>query len=329
MKVITGGAGFIGSCLVSKLNQLGMTDLIIVDHLDDMLNPDTSLDPKVKNLEGKKYIKYYDKSDFLKMVVEGRLDSSVDFIVHMGACSSTTEQDAKYLNENNLEYTRSLAHWCLKNEVRFIYASSAATYGDGSIGYKDDDDTIRECKPLNLYGQSKQDFDLLALDSSYFDRIVGLKFFNVFGPNEYHKGDMRSVLNKAYPKAAEEGVMSLFKSYNEDYADGEQKRDFIYIKDAIDIVMFFIENDTINGLFNVGTGKAQSWNDLAKALFLALGKEPNIEYIEMPEAIKDRYQYFTEADMTKLRSQGYRKSFMDLKDSVSDYVSYLKSQNYF
>ncbi|MBF0483677.1 MAG: ADP-glyceromanno-heptose 6-epimerase [Candidatus Omnitrophica bacterium] len=324
MKIITGGAGFIGSCIVARLNELGFDDLIIVDHFEDNLTPDTTTDIKARNLIGKKYIKYYDKTDFLDLVTGNKLDVPISVVIHMGACSSTTVQDAKYFQENNLEYTRILANWALKNEIRFIYASSAATYGDGGEGYKDDDDTVRKCKPLNLYGQSKQDFDIWALENHYLDRIVGLKFFNVFGPNEYHKEDMRSVVNKAYKKVAEEGKMVLFKSHRQDYSDGEQKRDFIYVKDAVDVVMYFFNNPQVNGIFNVGTGEAKSWNDLANALFKAVGKKTNIEYIPMPEILHDKYQYFTQADMTKLRANGYKKPFTSLTYAVADYVKYLK-----
>ncbi|MBF0479069.1 MAG: ADP-glyceromanno-heptose 6-epimerase [Candidatus Omnitrophica bacterium] len=328
MKIITGGAGFIGSCIVAKLNELGYDDLIVVDHLEDHLLPDVSTDPKVHNLTEKKYIKFYDKTDFLDLIAGNKLDVNISAIIHMGACSSTTVQDAKYFQENNLEYTRTLSNWALKNEIRFIYASSAATYGDGSVGYKDDDDTVRKCKPLNLYGQSKQDFDISALENHYLDRMVGLKFFNVFGPNEYHKADMRSVVNKAYKRVAEEGKMSLFKSYHPDFGDGEQKRDFIYVKDAVDVVMYFLDHPEVNGIFNVGTGQARSWNDLAQALFKAVGKKPHIEYIPMPEILKDKYQYFTQADMTKLKKSGYTKPFTSLEAAVEDYVSYLKNHRY-
>jgi len=316
--VITGAAGFIGSCIVAKLNEQGQRDLILIDHLDDK--------QKERNLEHKKYTQYFDKKDFLDLVKQERLDADITAMIHMGACSSTTLQDEKYFLENNYEYTRTLAKWALNNNVRFIYASSAATYGDGAVGYKDDDETTRTCSPLNLYGESKQKFDQWALDEGVIDKMVGLKFFNVFGPNEYHKGDMRSVIAKAYPSVAKKGRMSLFKSYKEEYGDGEQKRDFIYIKDAVDIVLFFLDNRKINGIFNVGTGHARSWNDLAVALFAAVGKLPHIEYIDMPEILRSRYQYFTEADMAKLRKIGYNKPFTELEDAIQNYVVYLADQ---
>ncbi len=330
MIVVTGAAGFIGSCIVARLNLSGREDLILVDQLDatgahqeELQNFEEVASLKRLNLEGKRYLEYCEKKDFLSQIEKGIVADRVECIIHMGACSSTTVQDKDYVQENNVEYTRKLAQWALKNDVRFIYASSAATYGDGSLGYKDDDETTKKCQPLNLYGQSKQDFDLWALENNLLDKIVGLKFFNVFGPNEYHKGDMKSIVAKAYKRAAEEGVMSLFKSYLSEYKDGEQKRDFIYVKDAVDVVLFFVKQKKINGLFNVGTGQAQSWNDLAAALFSAVGKPINIKYIEMPESIRDKYQYFTQADMSKLAACGYNKGFMSLKDAVKDYATYL------
>jgi len=320
MIVVTGAAGFIGSCIVAQLNERGVKELILVDHLCDGV--------KEKNLEGKKYTEYFDKKDFLDLVLKDNLDSRVTCIIHMGACSSTTLQDEQYFQENNYEYTRTLAEWALSHSVRFIYASSAATYGDGSIGYKDDDATTRQCSPMNFYGESKQKFDQWVLDEDVADKVVGLKFFNVFGPNEYHKEDMRSVVAKAYQRVAEEGKISLFKSYKSEYEDGEQKRDFIYVKDAVDIVLFFMGNPNINGIFNVGTGEARTWNDLAESLFGAIGKLPQIEYIEMPEVLRSRYQYFTQADVAKLRHVGYNKSFTKLEDAVLDYVHYLKNKQY-
>ena len=319
MIVVTGAAGFIGSCIVAKLNERGEQDLILVDHLHDGL--------KEKNLEGKKYTQYHDKKDFLELVKQNQL-TDVKCVIHMGACSSTTLQDEKYFEENNYQYTRTLAQWALDHGVRFIYASSAATYGDGSTDYCDDDETVRQCSPLNLYGESKQKLDRWALDEGFTDKIVGLKFFNVFGPNEYHKGDMRSVVAKAYRRVADEGEISLFKSYNEHYGNGQQMRDFIYVKDAVDIVLFFVDHAAINGIFNVGTGQARTWNNLAEALFAAVERPSSIEYIEMPEVLKLRYQYFTQADMTKLRNAGYTKPFTLLEDAVGDYAGYLSAHRY-
>lgn len=315
MIVVTGAAGFIGSCIVAELNRRGWEDLILVDHVQG--------GEKEKNLEHKKYRRYYDKKDFLKSVRKGEVESSITCVIHMGACSSTTLQDEQYFTENNFDYTRVLARWALKNKVRFIYAGSAATYGDGTAGYSDDEATIRRCLPLNLYGESKQKFDRWVLDQGVIDKVAGLKFFNVFGPNEYHKGDMRSVVAKAYQRVADEGKMALFKSYHPQYKDGEQRRDFIYVKDAVAIVLFFLDHPEINGIYNAGTGEARTWNDLARSLFAAVGKPVHIEYIEMPEILKSRYQYFTQADMTKLRKAGYAKPFTRLEDAVSDYVGYL------
>ena len=320
MIVLTGGAGFIGSCVLAQLNKLGQTDILVVDHLED--------GSKKENLKSKKFAQYLDKEEFLQKVLNNQLSKNVTSVIHMGACSSTLLTDAQYYQKNNFEYTRTLADWALQHHVRFIYASSAATYGDGTGGYKDDAATIRRCRPLNLYGESKQKFDLWVLDHQLEDKVAGLRFFNVFGPNEYHKGDMRSVIVKAYDRVAHEGKISLFKSYKKEYAHGEQKRDFIYIKDAVDIVLFFVHNVSVNGIYNVGTGKARAWNDVAKAMFKAVNKPVNIEYIEMPANLKDQYQYFTQADMSKLRKSGYIKKFTELEDAVTDYATYLKRHAY-
>jgi ADP-L-glycero-D-manno-heptose 6-epimerase len=319
--VVTGAAGFIGSCLAAELNSRGRHDLILVDDLsgDD--------DPKQKNLAGKRYHRYYDKAEYLKLLEADRFDFDVECILHMGACSSTTLQDADYFEKNNFEYTCVVAQWALKNNARLIYASSAATYGGGEWGYSDDESLIPRLKPLNLYGASKQKFDEWVLERGFQSKMVGLKFFNVFGPNEYHKGDMKSVVSKAYERVVSEGKMSLFKSYNPKYKDGEQMRDFIYVKDAVDVVMFFMEHPSINGIFNLGTGRARTWNDLAHALFVAVGRTPNIEYIQMPEALRGRYQYYTQADMTKLRKAGYTKPFTPLEDAVKDYCGYLSTKH--
>ncbi len=318
MIVVTGGAGFIGSCIVSQLNALGREDLLIVDHLE-------TGSEKARNLENKLYADYFDKSDFLECILNDQLQEDVECVIHMGACSSTTLTDEEYYRKNNYEYSCHLAQWTLAQNARFIYASSAATYGDGEKGYSDLDDMTRRLKPLNYYGESKHHFDLWVLDHGLEKKCVGLKFFNVFGPNEAHKGDMRSVISKAYQRVVQEGKISLFKSYRAEYADGEQKRDFIYVKDVVDVVLFFFGHPDINGIYNVGTGQARSWNDLARALFEAVGRDPVIEFMEMPEHLRPRYQYFTQADVAKLRQSGYVKPFTALEDAVKDYAQYLAS----
>jgi len=320
MIILTGAAGFIGSCTLAALNAVGRSDILIVDHLNNDLKP--------KNFRSKKFIEYLDRSDFLDLIQKDQVTSNVDCIIHMGACSSTILQDEQYYETNNFLYTKILAQWAFDHKARFIYASSAATYGDGAQGYSDDHAMIKKYKPLNFYGESKQKFDLWALEQGVLDRMVGLKFFNVFGPNEYHKGPMRSVILKAYKKVVEEGVMLLYKSYKDQYPHGGQKRDFIYVKDAVDVIMFFFENPRLSGIYNVGTGKARTWNDVANALFAATHQEPRIEYIEMPEPLRMQYQYFTEADTKKLRIAGYTKPFMELEDSVADYVQYLGRKGY-
>ncbi len=322
MIVVTGGAGFIGSCILAKLNERGRDDLLVVDEL-------ATGDGKAENLKSKRYRSYEDKEDFLKKVLSNEVDPSVDTVIHMGACSATMGFDEAYYQKNNFEYTRDVARWCLRHGVRFIYASSASTYGDGAQGYSDDEAMLGRYRPLNFYGESKHKFDLWALEQGVLDRIVGLKFFNVYGPNEYHKGDMRSVVNKAYPRVVADGRISLFKSYHPDYADGEQKRDFIYVKDAVDMTLFFLDHPDLAGIYNIGTGQARSWNDVAAALFSAVGKPLRIDYVEMPPYLRPRYQYFTEAPMEKIRSAGYDRPFTTLEDGVFEYVrSYLNPKTF-
>lgn len=317
MYVVTGGAGFIGSAFVWKLNQMGVSRIVIVDELGH--------DEKWKNLVRLRYEEYVHKDEFLKIVEAGRDPWGVRAVVHMGACSSTTETDADYLMGNNLRYSQALAKFCAEKRARFVNASSAATYGDGTLGFSDDVETMLRLKPLNMYGYSKQLFDLWAHRTGLLDHLASLKFFNVYGPNEYHKGDMMSVICKAHKQIGETGRLRLFKSYRPDYGPGEQKRDFIYVKDCLEVMWWLLENPRVNGVFNVGTGKARSWNDLARAVFAAMGREPDIEYIEMPEVIRDKYQYFTEAPMEKLRRAGYEREFTSLEDGARDYVqSYLE-----
>jgi len=321
MIIVTGGAGFIGSALIAAMNKRQITDILVVDEL--------GTDPKWKNLRNLSFADYVEKDDFLEMLIEDKLDSSVKTVFHLGACSNTTEANASYLIKNNYEYTKLLAQWATNADIRFIYASSAATYGDGSAGFSDDQGKMKNLRPLNMYGYSKHLFDLWAHRTSLLKNIVGLKYFNVFGPNEYHKADMRSFVIKSFEQLNAVGKVRLFKSYKPEYADGEQLRDFIYVKDAVDMTLFFYDNPQINGLFNIGTGKARSWNDLVKAVFAAMGKEPNIEYIEMPDSIRNQYQYFTCADITNLRKAGYNKEINPLEYAVKDYVqNYLQKDGY-
>jgi len=321
MIVVTGGAGFIGSAMITALNKRAISDILVVDELGS--------DEKWRNLQNLSFADYIEKDDFLELVIEDKLTACIEAIFHLGACTSTTETNASYLIKNNYEYSKLLAQWATKANIRFIYASSAATYGDGSAGFSDDEDKIDELRPLNIYGYSKHIFDLWARRTGLLKRIVGLKYFNVFGPNEYHKADMRSFVIKAFEQIQTTGKVRLFKSYKPEYADGEQLRDFIYVKDAVDMTLFFLDNPKKAGLFNIGTGKARTWNDLVKAVFAAIGKEPKIEYIEMPEAIRNQYQYFTQADMAKLRKVGYNKQTTPLEDAVRDYVqNYLQKAGY-
>jgi len=321
MIIVTGGAGFIGSALIAELNARQITDILVVDRL--------GTNGKWKNLRNLSFADYVEKGDLLEMVIAGKLDSPVEAVFHLGACSDTTEPDASYLIKNNYEYTKLLAQWATNANVRFIYASSAATYGDGSAGFKDDEENMETLCPLNMYGYSKHAFDLWARRTGLLDRIVGLKYFNVFGPNEYHKGHMRSFIVKAFEQINAEGTVRLFKSHEPDYADGEQVRDFVYIKDAVDMTLFFLDNPHLGGLYNVGTGEARTWNDLVIAVFVAMGKKPNIEYIDMPDSIRNQYQYFTQADMSKLRTAGYDKQITPLEGAIKDYVqTYLQEDGY-
>lgn len=312
MIVVTGGAGFIGSALVWKLNQLGRDDILVVDEL--------GCDEKWQNIAALRFADYLHKDEFLRRIEGEGWPEQPQAIVHLGACSSTTERDADFLMRNNYRYTRTLAEWCLAREVRFIYASSAATYGDGERGYDDDDRVTPSLLPLNKYGYSKQIFDLWALRTGALEKIVGLKFFNVFGPNEYHKGDMASVVFKAFHQIRAHGYVRLFKSERADYPDGGQQRDFVYVKDCVDTIAWLLEHREVGGLFNLGTGAARNWNDLARAVFAAMELPPRIEYIDLPETLHGRYQYFTQARMEKLRAMGCPVDFSSLEDSVRDYV---------
>ncbi len=321
MIIITGGAGFIGSALVAELNKRNISDILVVDELGS--------DNKWMNLRSLSFIDYVEKDDFIELIIEDKLDSPIEAIFHLGACSDTTETDATYLVKNNYEYSKLLAQWATDDNIRFIYASSAATYGDGSEGFSDDEEQIQSLRPLNMYGYSKQLFDLWARRAGLLKEIVGLKYFNVFGPNEYHKGDMRSFILKAFEQIKQTGRVRLFKSYKSEYKDGEQLRDFIYVKDAVDMTLYFYDNPKLGGIFNIGTGEARSWNDLVNAVFAAMGADPQIEYVDMPESIRNQYQYYTCADVTKLRKAGYDKEITSLEDAVKDYVqNYLHNNEY-
>ncbi len=318
MIVLTGGAGFIGSCFLKKLNNEGISDILVVDHLGNGL--------KWKNLIGKKFRDYIHKDTFREKLRNNEYGASIDFIVHFGACSSTTEKNLDYLMDNNYSYSKDLAEYAERNDIRMIYASSAATYGDGFDGY--DDGVYDTLKPLNGYGFSKHIFDLWLRENGLINKFTGLKFFNVFGPNEYHKGSMSSMVFKSFHQIKNTGQVNLFKSYIDGFDDGEQKRDFIYVKDAVDVVWKLFNNDSVNGIFNLGNGEAKSWNDLIRAVFKALDLEPKIEYIEMPDELKNQYQYFTLADMHKLQNSNINHNFMSLDDSVYDYVNNHLSKNF-
>jgi ADP-L-glycero-D-manno-heptose 6-epimerase len=322
MIVVTGGAGFIGSALIWALNRRGEADILVVDQLRES--------EKWKNLVGLRFSDYVDKTVFIDRLTRGHFGNRIRAILHMGACSATTEKDADYLMENNYRYTARIAAWReARPGCRLIYASSAATYGDGAQGYSDDEAVLDQLRPLNMYGYSKHLFDLLARRRGWLRSIVGLKYFNVFGPNEYHKGDMRSVINKAYPQVRDEGRMRLFKSHRPDYRDGEQLRDFIYVKDAVAMTLFFLDHPAIGGIFNIGTGRARSWNDVAAALFQAAKQPLDIDYIPMPEALRGKYQYYTCADLTKLQAAGWTTACRPLEEAVDDYVRhYLAPEAY-
>ena len=320
MIIVTGGAGFIGSALIWRLNQLGIDEIIVVDEFGE--------NEKWKNLVPLRYADVFDKEDFGHMISADFLKNfEIDTIFHLGACSSTTETNFDYLMRNNFEYTKFLSEKAVENNIRFIYASSAATYGDGSRGYEDDESKLQTLKPLNAYGYSKHMYDLWARRSRILDKIVGLKYFNVYGPNEYHKGEMRSVVNKCFGQIKEKGTAKLFKSENSDYSDGEQKRDFLYVKDAVDMTLFFWDNKIVSGIYNIGTGEANTFNELVKPVFSSIGLKENIEYIDMPDILRSKYQYYTKADITKLRDAGYINKVTNVENAVGDYVgNYLNTE---
>jgi ADP-L-glycero-D-manno-heptose 6-epimerase len=320
MIIVTGGAGLIGSAVIWNLNRLGRKDILAIDHL--------GTGAKWKNLVPLNIADYLEKDEFLQMITANRSlfpgSSSVgqiEAIFHLGACSATTEQDASYLVKNNFEYTKQLALFAMKHNARFIYASSAATYGDGINGFNDDEEKLAELKPMNMYGYSKHLFDIWARENGLLDKIAGMKYFNVFGPNEYHKGEMRSLVLKAYEQIVSSGSIRLFKSHRKEYADGEQLRDFIYVKDAAAMTIKFMSNRQANGVFNIGGGEAASWNRLAGAIFKALNKPAQIEYIDMPESIRETYQYHTCAETEKIKRSGCWQESTLLEKAVSEYVT--------
>jgi ADP-L-glycero-D-manno-heptose 6-epimerase len=313
--IVTGGAGFIGRNVIAALNEQGVTDILLVDDLGH--------GPKWRNLLDLDFADIMSIDEF-RYNLRHDLLQQVDAVIHLGACSSTTETNADYLLDNNYRYSRELCQWCLDKDIRFVYASSAATYGDGSLGYSDDLELLPRLRPLNMYGYSKHLFDLWVLHHGLFDRVVGLKYFNVYGPGEAHKGDMRSVVHKAWGQIRETGRVRLFKSYRREIPDGGQTRDFVYVRDAVAVTLFFAAECEVGGLFNVGTGVARTWNDLAAAVFAAMGRPVQIEYIEMPPEIRDRYQYHTQAEIQKLRNAGYDTPFTPLEEGVRDYVAALE-----
>ncbi|MBK9015391.1 MAG: ADP-glyceromanno-heptose 6-epimerase [Saprospiraceae bacterium] len=317
MIILTGAAGFIGSCLLRKLNDEGLTDLLLVD---DFSRPD-----KNHNLEGKQFHSKVHRNDFLPWLKDHA--DEVSFIFHLGARTDTTEQNPFIFNELNLDYSKSIWQICGANNIPLVYASSAATYGLGEHGYDDRHDIVSMLKPLNPYGVSKNDFDKWVLSQVHPSSLIplpsswaGLKFFNVYGPNEYHKGRMASVIFQTGKQIRETGGMKLFRSHRPDYADGHQLRDFIYVKDVVEVCWFFYKNQHTSGLYNVGTGKARPFWDLAVATFRAMDLEPNISFVDTPEDIRSTYQYFTEANMVKLRAAGYERPFYSLEAGVEDYV---------
>ena len=312
MIIITGAAGFIGSCLVAKLNEEQFYDLVLVD--------DFSNEKKNKNLTGKRYTSKIERTDFFNWLEKNA--NQVQFIFHLGARTDTTEFDQTIFDELNLNYSKTMWQMCVKHGLPMVYASSAATYGLGELGYDDDESQISNLKPLNPYGESKNDFDIWALSQEerpYF--WVGLKFFNVYGPNEYHKGRMASVILHAFRQIKETGEMKLFSSHNPNYKNGEQLRDFIYVKDVVDVCHFLLNHRKDSGIYNLGTGTARTFLDLVTSTFNALKISPNISFIDTPEDIRDKYQYFTEANMKKIKSIGYGKSFTSLEEGVQDYVN--------
>lgn len=314
MNIVTGGAGFIGCQLTRYLLQRGSPVSVVEAAGQDW---------RLLNLGGSPTSEYWHRDEFLSALISERVRRP-RAILHLGACSDTTEQDSDFLMRNNFAYTRELAVWCLNHGVRFIYASSAATYGDGSQGYDDALEALPRLRPLNKYAFSKHAFDLWALEQGAFrgpNAITGLKYFNVYGPHEEHKGEMRSMVLKAYEQIQATGTVRLFKSHRSDFADGEQRRDFLYVKDAVAMTAWFLDHPEATGIFNIGSGVERTWNELARAVFAACGREPRTEYVDMPEAIRGAYQYSTRADLSRLRAAGCGVPARSLEEGVNDYLS--------
>ncbi|MBF8962085.1 ADP-glyceromanno-heptose 6-epimerase [Pontibacter sp. FD36] len=321
MIVVTGAAGFIASCLVSRLNAANFNDIVVVDNF--------SVAKKEGNLKGKRIKEYVDRDGFFEWLDENY--EEVEFIFHLGARTDTTEFNKDVFDLLNLNYSKQVWNACCEYQIPLVYASSAATYGSGTLGYDDEEATIPLLKPLNPYGDSKNDFDIWALEQTAKPFFwAGLKFFNVYGPNEYHKGKMASVIFHAYNQIKEKGSMKLFRSHHPDFADGEQMRDFVYVKDVVEVCMFLMQHRKNSGIYNLGSGKARTFMALALNTFDAMGIEPNIDFMDTPENLRDNYQYFTEANMSKLRSIGYNREFYTLEDGVKDYVqNYLMEGKYY
>ncbi len=320
MIIVTGAAGFIGSCFVSKLNEDGFEDIVVVD--------DFSNEEKNKNLAGKKITLKVERDQFFDWLKQN--NELVQFVVHLGARTDTTEFDTRIFDKLNLGFSKKIWEACIQFGLPLIYASSAATYGDGSLGYDDKHALVPKLQPLNPYGISKNEFDKWALKQEKMPYFwAGFKFFNVYGPNEYHKGRMASVVFHAYNQIKNEGHVRLFRSHRTEFADGEQKRDFVYVKDVCDVLFYFMthRNKNTNGIYNLGTGNAESFNELANSVYAALGMRPDIRFIDTPEDIRDKYQYFTEANMNKLREAGYNRPFRKLAEGTSDYINQYLSKS--
>lgn len=317
--LLTGAAGFIGSCFLRKLNDAGHTDVWLVDTASSTAG--------VANLANKRYRAYLTREELLSCILTGKLDN-IDLIIHLGACSDTTEMDRAFLTRNNLDYSKTLARWALEKGKRFHYASSASVYGDGQQGYSDADQQLASFRPLNPYAESKYLFDRWLIEEKLTGSVVGYRYFNVFGPNEYHKAGMRSMVCKAIDQIKSNGHVELFASSRPGTSDGSEQRDFVYAKDVNEVMMFFVDNPKVSGIFNIGSGQARTFKDLILAVFAALKAEPKIRFIPMPDRLREQYQYFTEADLTKLRSAGCDVAFNSLEASVADYViSHLTQPN--